>query len=277
MRYIHNLAVDEPTLPKCEYEELCRRRPDGRKPTGFRLTVISETKIGNEFIQFALGVLNAHGVTRAMHSNACCYGYYVQRIYETVDLANAELLHLKSQRQIQNLSEPERDEQGRLLLSFGNAKSSVKMASIFPNWIIISEEVRRMFESGGLIGLRFREVAIVGKSRQTPIESFWELQSSIPLPKMANTHQFIHRGLTQPEPFAGDYSRAVLISDIPFFAGEIHYHRSDLNAFNPFDIGYTFENYIERHSALVVSQRFYQYCLKNKIPLAVEPVRIDPE
>jgi len=34
---------------------------------------------------------------------------------------------------------------------------------------------------------------------------------------------------------------------------------------------------MEPHPALIVSQRFYQHCLKHRIPLEVEPVRIDPD
>jgi hypothetical protein len=44
-----------------------------------------------------------------------------------------------------------------------------------------------------------------------------------------------------------------------------------------FDVARTFENYMETHPALVISQRLYQHCLKNKISLNVDPVRIDQE
>ena len=40
---------------------------------------------------------------------------------------------------------------------------------------------------------------------------------------------------------------------------------------------HNFENYMEPHPALIVSQRFYQFCQENKIPLNVQPVRIDAD
>ncbi|HEV2394402.1 MAG TPA: hypothetical protein VG146_18790 [Verrucomicrobiae bacterium] len=57
----------------------------------------------------------------------------------------------------------------------------------------------------------------------------------------------------------------------------MHYRQSDLVQMGPFDIARTLEHYMETHPALVISQRFYQHCLKNKIALNVDPVRIDPE
>ena len=276
MRYLHTLAVDEPTLPKDIFEELCRLKPDARKPTGFRLEVISANPDGDDFIQYALALLKKYGATRRYHSSATHYGYRISRFYEKTDLSSAAFLILDSQKQIQSLTEPERDEYGQLMLVASNVKPVLKIGSIFPNWIIVSDKVRGQLEIGSFVGLRFCKVAIKANAGNPSHDPFWELQSSITLPKMVNTHQFVHRGLTEAEPFAGDYSRSILINDTPFTSGEVHYRNSDLAAISPFDIATTFENYLERHPALVVSQRFYQHCLKNKIPLEVRPARVDP-
>ena len=72
-------------------------------------------------------------------------------------------------------------------------------------------------------------------------------------------------------------SKIIMLSDPPFRTGEVHYSKRDLAALMPFDVARTFENFMETHPALVVSQRFYQFCLKSRIPLNVQPVRIDPD
>ena len=74
----------------------------------------------------------------------------------------------------------------------------------------------------------------------------------------------------------GDYSKVVLLDDDPFCKGELHYHQKDLEALGAFDIANTQEKFLSPHP-LVISQRFYQHCLKHKIPLEVEHVRIDPD
>ena len=178
---------------------------------------------------------------------------------------------------MQSSAEPERNEQGRLQLVASNAKPSLKLFSVFPNWIVVSNKVRQLLESGQLIGLQFGEVVLKGKSVHASAEPFWELQSSLVLPKMANVHQFIHPGRTEPEPFQGDYSKIIMLNDPPFNKGEVHYRQKDLAALGAFDIARTFENYVEPHPALVISQRLYQHCLQHKINLSVDPVRIDPD
>ena len=44
-----------------------------------------------------------------------------------------------------------------------------------------------------------------------------------------------------------------------------------------FDIALTAELNCNGEQELIVTQRFYQFCLKQKIALEVEPVRIDPD
>ncbi len=60
--------------------------------------------------------------------------------------------------------------------------------------------------------------------------------------------------------------------------GEPHYRQSELQPLGIFDIAFTREPPGgNRDPSLIISQRFYQHCLKNKIPLEVRPVRIDPD
>ncbi len=209
-----------------------------------------------------------------MFSAANCYGYYVDRSYEQKDLEAASFLLLLRQREIQRL-EHERDAQGRPLLVASKAKPSIKLGRIWANWIIVSDKVRKLMETQGFKGLEFGGVVLKGASVHASKEPFWELKSSITLPVMANRHRFINPGMSAPEPFQGDFSKMIFIDDPPFRTGEVHYRRSELASLVPIDVARTFENLMEPHPALIVSQRFYQFCVKNKIPLSVQPVRID--
>ena len=253
-------------------------------PNWFRLVVYSDRPDGDDFIRHACELLKRHGVPWRDQSNAKHYGHNIARRYDKADVEAAELLLLDYQRKLQKYVKPERDESGRLIVLARNVTPSLKFASTYPdNSIFVSDKVKRILEAGGLVGLQFADTVIKGVSGFASGEPAWELQSSITLPKLANTHQLVHRGKTEAEPFRGDYSRQVLINDPPFVAGEPHYRRSDLMAVGPFDIANMREKFINE-CALIISQRFYQHCIRNKIPLAldkfslgVRPVRIDSD
>ena len=276
MKYHHLLGFLADWIDESEAQELTRMKPEARIRNGFGYKLTTNDTKGDEFIRRSLEILQHRAIPRRRTANSTHYGYYISRFYEPHDLTSAELLLVTYQEEIQSLTDPLRDDQGRLLLTASNAKPNLKVGCIFQNWIIVSNGDRCSLESGNFIGLKFRDVAIKGKSIHAAAEPFWELLSSITLPKMPHPERFVHRGLTEAQPFQGDYSRVVLISDPPFAKAEVHYRRGDLEAIGPFDIAQTFENYMEPHPALVISQRFYQHCLAHKIPLAVEPVRIDP-
>jgi hypothetical protein len=137
--------------------------------------------------------------------------------------------------------------------------------------------VRQLLEPGNLLALQFGDSPLSAQSAGTVSGPFWELKSSIVLPKIANTQQLVHPGKTEAEPFLGDYSRIVLVCQPPFSKGELHYRRSEISAVGLFDIAMTFERYMEPRPALVVSQNFYKYCLANGIGVIADPVRVDPD
>jgi len=272
MKYYHELSIDGPPLPKSDFEALCHLMPEAVGPSGLRYKLLTHDSNGDEFIQHALNLFNKHSIPRRITADGSCYGYTISRFYEEQDLLQCDLLLLQPT-QIQKFTDPLRDEQGRLLLMASNAQDRFTIASIFGGWTVVSDTVRCCLEAGGFIGLRFQEVAVKGEMLPEP---FWELSSSITLPKMPHPERFVHRGVAAAEPFQGDYSRVVLISDSPFAKAEIHYRKSDLSLLGLFDVAGTFENYMEPHPALVISQRFYRHCLKHNISLRVTPVRIDP-
>jgi hypothetical protein len=276
MKYKHLLRVTRGSLPDRVFDQICALAPEGRKAHGFHLEFFSESADGGDIARNIAAICSANGLHQRRVPGAGAFGHSADRWYGEECYQKAEFLILNRQNKIQGLTQPIRDEKGRLLLVASNAKRSLKVGRIFPNWIIVSHKVRKVLEAGGLVGLQFAPVALQGHSINASPEPFWELQSSIVLPGMANKHRFIHPGLTEVEPFTGDFTKTVMINDPPFSKGEVHYRRADLAAVVPFDIGTTFEKYMEPHAALVISQRFYRHCLASGIPLAVDPVRVDP-
>ena len=227
-------------------------------------------KIGNEI----LSICQRAGLPSSIHGGANKFGHVAFRVYDEAEIKSFELLNLQRQHRLIQL-EHERDSQGRPLLIASKAKPSIKVGSIWANWIIVSNKVRKLLETQNFKGLEFGGVVLKGTSIHASKEPFWELKSSITLPVMANRNQFINPGMSAPEPFQGGFSKMIFIDDPPFQVGEVHYRRSELAPLVPFDVALTFENFMEPHPALIVSQRFYQFCVKNKIPLNVQPVRID--
>ena len=62
----------------------------------------------------------------------------------------------------------------------------------------------------------------------------------------------------------------------PYRNAEPHYCQQDMLPLGNFAIARTLEQLGPSHG-LIISQHFYQHCLKNKIELLARPVRIDQD
>lgn len=195
------------------------------------------------------------------------YSQLVMPHYEKADLQAAPLLWLLGgSKMFKGINSKQRDEVGRIVLPATEAKATIKIASVFPEpWIVVSSATRRLLESADLIGIDYEEVAIKGHSIHVACEPFWELSTTLVLPKMANS-------VIYPEPAYGHTAYTIQDPCV-----EPHYRQSELEPLGLFDIARTFERTRNGSQEMIVSQRFYQYCLKHKIPLRVRPVRIDSD
>jgi hypothetical protein len=222
-----------------------------------------------------LHILNKHGIPQSRRWAPGTFYFEANRRYDSDDLSASELLIVNIHcNEVQ--FESSRDPGGRLILLPKKLRRNFVVGRIYPNYLVVSDKVMKLLAGGGFLGLRFNEVITLGgDGDSTP--RIWELTSSIVLPKMSNTHRFRCAGgpETVHQPFQGDYTKVIGIDDPPYRAGEPHYLRSDIKALGAFDVALTFEKYLVDHQALVVSQRFYQFCEKNGIPLGVSPIRID--
>jgi hypothetical protein len=218
-----------------------------------------------------LEICQQAGLCRSDRGLPGTYGHHVQRIYDPEDLRGVEHLLLLRQREIQGPTE--RNVQGRLLLAASRAKASIKCGRIFPNWVIVADVLRRALEPHRFVGLEFKPVEFNGRSAVAK-EPFWELCSSVVMPKLVNDGRLIQIGLRAAEPFSGDYSRIVMVSEPPYANPEAHFRAIEVQQLGPFDVAHTFEKFIEPHPATIVSQRFYQACQAAGCELRVQPVRL---
>ena len=262
MKLYSRIWINQQKFPPDLFAEISRLKPECKGPDFFHL----EAKPGDDedakLVEQIVAMCKERGLDRVRGA----YSHHVSPVYEPSDLEAAPLLRLSTQRKLfKGINSNQRDERKRIVLPATEAKPTIKIASIFPEpWIVVSSATRRILESGGLIGMKFDEVAIKGHSIHVAPEPFWELRSDVILPKMLNSV------INPPEPGWSTYT----IND-PL--AEPHYRQSEIQALGAFDIAQTWERSGRSESPdLIVSQRFYQYCLKHTIPLQVRPARIDP-
>jgi hypothetical protein len=191
------------------------------------------------------------------------YGYAVVRHYEPDDLGVAPFLILHPQKRM--FSEKLiRDKHGRLMLPAKQATATIKIAScLIQYFYVASAAVRKVLEAGQLTGLIFRETVLKAASAKATDEPFWEIDSNLKMPKMVNAWLNPH-----------SKTPVYAIDERPYRYGEPHYRQQEIQALGNFDIARTLEQLGPTHG-LIISQRFYQHCLKNKIELVARPVRID--
>lgn len=267
MKFSRRLTLAKDRCPAELFEAIVRIKPECYAGGGsFHLETQPGDEVMAKLVDELVALCERNGLKRNIPGTIGAYTHQVRFHYENTDLQAAPLLWLLGQRRVfKSINSGERDELGRVWLPSTEAKPTVKVASVFPRpWIVVSDETRRILEGACLAGLKFNEVGIKGHSGQSSKEPFWELRSLVTLPKMANSI-----------PDAGVSYESFLINDA---YGEPHYRQSDLQCLGIFDVVHTKEPLGGQHDpSLIVSQRFYQHCLKNKIQLEVRPVRIDQD
>ena len=205
-----------------------------------------------------IDVCERHSVPEAKVAGELgAYDHMIVRHYEKGDLEAAPLMMLLTQKPTfrERLT---RDGSGRLNLPANQCGTSIKIASgMFNNLYVASHSARGVLERGQMAGLFFRETVRTGASNRATTEPLWEIDSDIKLPKMVNS-------LLNPHSAVPCY----MIDERPYRDGEPHYRRPEVLPLGIFDIARTFEQ-LGSEPGLVVSQRFYQHCVQNNIPLEV--------
>jgi hypothetical protein len=263
MKFYRRIWINERGCPPELFATIVGLGPECRGRDFFHLEAKPGEEANAECVERILALCKEHGLDKIKGA----YSYSVLPHYEASDLQAAPLLRLWTQRRMfKGLNSDKRDDQGRVVLPAAEAKPSIRMASIWPKpWIVVSDRTRRVLEEGGLASMKFDEVAIKGHSVHASPDPFWELRSKVILPKMVNS---------VPDTTIDWELQRYLIHG-PY--GEPRYREGDLRPLGAFDIAHTWERLSAGEPGLLVSQRFYQHCLKNKIPLEVRPARVEPD
>jgi hypothetical protein len=264
MKYYHRFRVREAGFSPDLYQQICARKPECRSNEDFIIESQPGDEINSVVIQELVNFCEQNAVPPAkMYGEFKAYDYDIVRHYEADDLKVAPLLILETQKRMFR-DRLKRDESGRLLLPAAQSGVSIKLASgMFNHVFVVSEATKNNLEAGGFTDLLFRETVQKGTSIRATTEPLWELETTVKLPKMVNSFLNPH----SPVPCHG-------IDERPYRYGEPHYRQCDLSPLGEFNVARTFET-LGSDSGLIVSQRFYQHCLKNKIQLEVRPVRVD--
>lgn len=260
MKLFRSISVNRNVCPPSLYEAIVRLGPQGAASVSFHL----EAKPGEEESAKLVERIVALCKERGLDKVRGAYSYSAARIYDSADLKAAPLLVLAGGRGF--LRDVKRNESGILIVPAAQAAASLKLRAAFPHhWIVVSEEARQILEGQNLVGLRFCEVAIHGRSVRAVDAPFWELTSPFTLPPMVNAVRYEN---IYPYP-------AYAVDDDSFQRPEPHYRQSQLQQMGVFDIARTKEPLGRPDPLFIISQRFYLACLKHGIPVEAWPARID--
>jgi hypothetical protein len=265
MKFYRHFRVRELGFPAALYKEIVAMKPECRGKEDFVIESQPGDEVTGGFIESLVDFCRRHSLTQTGTGEIGTYGYDVVRHYDSCDLEVAPLLMLLTQKRMfrEILS---RDYSGRLMLPARQSGTAIKIASgMFNNLYVVSDSARKVLEAVQLAGIFFRETALSGTSARATAEALWEMDSNIKLPKMMNSVLNEHSVVP-----------CYAIDELPYRYGEPHYRQSDILPLGQVDIARTFEP-LGSEPGLIVSQSFYQHCLRSKIPLEVRPVRIDPD
>lgn len=156
-----------------------------------------------------------------------------------------------------------------------------------PTWIAVSDRVKGQLSQEGLRNMiflptkrgrnPFREDGdpVQRPARGRP-QIWWELRSSIVLPRTAETLSLVR---SDGSPCAGEGERSCYRREGLYSHPELRYRRRDIAALGDFDLAHTREAFgeypTEFDRPLVASHRFFDACLKNGIETDWVPVRLE--
>lgn len=241
---------------------LGRTFPFGKKGAGFSVVLaLPDPRLSDILEKFTeLGISKANYSRKERAQNEFVLKY--RRIYEPQDFDAVSYFKLKHENLI--AEDQERDDEGLLVLPKSKLEPTLKIGCVLDQATVVSESIRQEMIKAGLIGLQFRTI-VAGKELSS---EFWELMSPVTLPPMPRER------LICREVSPGDYQNAAGILDGDFLEKEIHYSTADIAKVEPFDFGLSYEIFGGERWP-IVSQKFRQFCLAQKLNVSWSPVRLD--
>jgi hypothetical protein len=194
------------------------------------------------------------------------YWFEGHRHYEPEDLEACDYLVPRPKLWIEDCF---REHDGSLSITVkpyrGGIRSKEPIANASGQGTIVSEPIAARLADEGMEGLSFRQAIVIFKGSV----DFWELRSDRTLPPLSPKMAIM----------GGDFIRSGWeIPDVLYLPTEYHYRQSDLANVEPFDIAFTHER-IGNFGVqdLIVSHRFYRFCVANKLNVDWQRVHIDQD
>lgn len=193
-----------------------------------------------------------------------------ERVWEAADIANAEYFQLYITKVI--CSSIQMPPDGMAEVQFGSYKGAPVGITTTMSNPICSVVFRQALEAQNFKGLTFRPVQIQSKKPQNLV--LWQIWSSITLPPVL-TPTVGAKG----EPFDPQTSIACYVNDI-YFPWCHHYEAAEVRKLEPFDIAISAERWghgyeHRREPALIVSRRFREWFMTQKVPVEWWPVALE--
>ena len=141
--------------------------------------------------------------------------------------------------------------------------------------IVVPDAVREQLEKQGFKHLKFRQCKVIGDAA-LDYEDFpiWEITSDLVLPAASPDCKFCD---CYGGPEYTDPAKGCVVDEGLYVPSLFRYRAGDLGSVEPFDVAHTREaiGFKLTHHPLIVSQRFYQFCKKQKFKLWWYPVLLD--
>lgn len=258
-------------------KELVALSPDGQIGDGFRFSLLE----GDPQLQQILDTLARHGFHpfdkrrgNVKQQNTFLLDYI--REYDKKDFEGSAYLWPLPKIWFDMLEN--RSELGFLQMDARKVKVKVDMAVSGLFRPVVSDRIKARLEDKRMRHLVLKETEIVGQSKERVTARFWEVSSHLNLPPLSPSCTLLS---SDREIFDGDYTRGCILKEGLYLRPELHYMRSSLDAVEPFDVAYTHERFgvhdKPKCPRLIVSNRFYRFCVDHRLKMDWVPVRIDPD
>jgi hypothetical protein len=194
------------------------------------------------------------------------YWFEGHRYYEPADLETCDYLIPCPKLSIDDCF---REHDGSLSITLkptrGGIRSKEPIADASGQGTIISGPIAIKLADEGMEGLSFRQATAMFKGSV----DFWELRSDLTLPPLSPEMAIM----------GGDFIRSGWeIPDVLYLPAEYRYRQSDLARVGSFDVAFTQERLgLWGVQKLIVSRRFYRFCVANKLNVDWQRVHIDQD
>ncbi len=272
-----NIRVYESNVPKECVAALAKKYPEARCGS-FQL----ELPEGHPVIPKVIKVLESHGYKmppNGFFRTHSIKGYirieYIRDFDET-DLNAAKYLYYNDVSSDLSVWTDGRTARGNIAIKAESISRRCRIVGDSCGAFLVTDSVHKGFLKEKFKHLQFRRCEVVGpKAEEFEDYPIWELTSDLTLPKVSPTCKYYSSDDGLPVPNA---SKQSVPHDGLHWPALVRYRAKDIQKVEPFDVAHLWEPSFLNLGfwrEIIVSQRFYQFCLKNKYKISVTPVILE--